>query len=75
MALSSILARERQRDNYVVAFLGANPGEEPPLVVYEKGWWTIRRPALGGYASRFRTRELEIMTARLRERVVDLNKL
>lgn len=53
--------------NYNVAFAEANPGRDCPQFLYGRGWYTI----LGGFSPfKYRRRQIEKMTAQLRERAV-----
>lgn len=72
MAFSSVLAREKMRDDYLAAFREVNSESPAPVLFYEDGWWCFY--GLGGTAysppyKRIRSSELEIMTRRLRDRL------
>lgn len=51
---------------YLAAYAEANPNSKPPAVVYRGGWVEFRSPFL----SRYRRRQIEEMTARLRFRAL-----
>lgn len=71
MTLSTILAREKLRDDYLSVFREVNSESIPPNLAYEGGWWCFYDgpTALTRCAQRVRAKELLAMTARLRNRL------
>lgn len=57
--------REKFRDAFLAARLGANPGTEPPELTYENGWWCFRYRMTGMVPNRYRQAEVEQMLQRL----------
>lgn len=54
--------------DYHAAFLGANPGRNPPQITKRPGgWWGVRSSG-SAYVSPKRLRDIVAMTERLRER-------
>jgi hypothetical protein len=68
LPFSSVLHREKTREDWLVAFKAANPAAiEVPEISYENGWWRFKYQQ--GYVAKHRQAEVELMTRRLWARV------